>query len=225
MIAAVSEEPELDRGTAGDSARREHRRRRDAREARIRARHPRIGRLIAALQGPPVHERVWLQGARGEELTAAVLTKRCRPEVVVLHDRRPAGRRANIDHIAICPSGVWVIDSKAHSGKVSVERPWFGAPTLRIDGRDQSKLVAQLKTQVALVDAALATTATSPRAPVRGALSFTADGLPLLRALTVDGVPLLYPRQLAKRLNARGALGPDQRQAIAATLATHFPPA
>ena len=41
-------------------------------------------------------------------------------EVVLLHDRRIPRSRANIDHIAVAPSGVTVVDAKAVKGKVRV---------------------------------------------------------------------------------------------------------
>jgi len=43
--------PELDRGTPGASAAREHERRRRNREARVRRRHPLIGGLLLAIGG------------------------------------------------------------------------------------------------------------------------------------------------------------------------------
>ena len=74
---------------------------------------------------------------------------------MVLHDRRIRGSRANIDHIAIAPSGVWVIDTKRYRGKVAVVKPLFGRAKLTIAGRDKSRLVDGLAKQVALVEAAM----------------------------------------------------------------------
>jgi hypothetical protein len=76
----------------------------------------------------------------------------------------------NIDHIAIAPSGVWVVDAKRYKGKVAVSRPLFGEPTLTINGRDKSKLVEGLAQQVALVKAVMVEVA--PGVPVHGALCF-----------------------------------------------------
>ena len=128
-------EPDDLSGKAGASARREHDRRKQKREAGVRERHPRIGGAMLALQGAPQHESRWAHGAGGEELVAQELAKRC-PEVAVLHDRRIPGSRANIDHIAVAPTGVWVIDTKRYKGKVQVAKPLFGKPTLKVNGRD-----------------------------------------------------------------------------------------
>jgi hypothetical protein len=35
---------------------------------------------------------------------------------LVLHDRSVPGTRSNIDHLAVVPSGVWVIDTKHYAG-------------------------------------------------------------------------------------------------------------
>ena len=72
----------------------------------------------------------------------------------------------------------------------------------------------------------------APQVPVHGCFCFVnpegplaATELPLLRTLSIDGYPLLYPRKLAKRLNRPGALGADEAGRIARELATRFPPA
>ena len=133
-------DPTAANGKAGASARREGERRKAKREAAVRARHPRIGGVILALQDAPQHERSWGRGAGGEELVEAALKKHC-PDVTVLHDRRILGSMANIDHIAVAATGVWVIDSKRYKGKLQVAKPLFGKPTLKVAGRDQTKLV------------------------------------------------------------------------------------
>jgi hypothetical protein len=58
----------------------------------------------------------WRRGADGELATAEMLAALPGRRWVVLHDRAvPApGSRANIDHVAVGPTGVWVIDSKAY---------------------------------------------------------------------------------------------------------------
>jgi hypothetical protein len=148
----------------------------------------------------------------------------------MLHDRRMPHSRANIDHIALAPSGVYVIDTKRYKGKIRVHRPLFGAPKLKIGGRDQTRLLDGLAKQVAAVRAALADAAID--IPVRGCLCFVSpegflaeSGLPLLWTLEINGYPLYYPRRLAKRLNARGPVTAQQLQRAHARLAERFPAA
>lgn len=47
----------------------------------------------------------------------------------------------------------------------------------------------------------------------------------MLRKLSLDGYPLLYPRQLAKLLNRPGELGADEIQELAGAMAAALPPA
>lgn len=215
-------EPPAPNGKAGASARREHERRKASREARVRERHPRIGGVILTLQDAPQHERSWSRGAGGEELVEQALDKRC-PDVPVLHDRRIPGFRANIDHVAIAASGIWVIDTKRYKGKLQVSKPLFGRSTLKIGGRDKTKLVDGLAKQVELVAAAIADTELD--VPVRGCFCFVDTDLPLFGAQTINGLRIFGRRGLCKQLNATGGLTTDGAQMLAAMLAERFPPA
>lgn len=229
IIGAMAEGHEIDLGTPGGSARREHERHRARREAETRARHPRLGNLLLRVQTTPVGEANWDTGAAGEEALAAHLAKTC-PDVIVLHDRRMPRSRANIDHIAIAPSGVFVIDAKRYTGKIEIRNPLLGSQRLFIKGRNRTKLVEGLARQREAVRAALAETV--PEMPIQAcfcflnpAKQFGGSGLPLLRTLSIDGFPLLYPRKLSKRLNGPGELSPESRSEVSALLASAFPPA
>jgi hypothetical protein len=217
----MDEKAEFDPGTPGAGARREYERRKAKREARTRERHPLLGGVILAVQTPPQSELAWERGAAGEEELAGSLARRC-PEAIVLHDRRMPVGRANIDHIAIAPSGIWVIDAKRHRGRVEVRRPWFGEPELRIGGRNRTKLVAGLDRQVDVVRAV--TEELAPDMPVRGCLCFVGGQatLPTFRKSMIGETELLYPRAPAKRLAASEALDPERRRALAAALAERF---
>jgi hypothetical protein len=64
---------------------------------------------------------MWERGADGEAATAIALDELSSRGWTTFHDVRWPGRqRANIDHIAVGPSGVFVIDSKNWSGDVRV---------------------------------------------------------------------------------------------------------
>jgi hypothetical protein len=219
-----AEEPgESDTGTAGASARREHERRKANREERIRRKYRRTGALRLALQGPTARERNWARGAEGEEQVARRLTKHLGEGVVLLHDLRMPGSRANIDHIAVASSGVWVIDTKRYRGKVAVSKPLFGEAKLKIAGRDRSALADGLARQVAAVEAAMREIGFEVR--VHGAFCFVDADLPILRTLSFRGYPLVYPRALARRIKADGRLAPEQLHAVAVHLASCFRPA
>jgi len=225
----MSDGPDFDAGTAGASARREGERRRANRELRIREKHPLTGGMRVALGKAPAHERAWETGAAGEEAVAESLTRRC-PGVLALHDRRMPGRQANIDHLAIAPSGVHVIDAKRYKGKIEVLKPLFGKPKLMIAGRNKTRLVEGLTRQVDAVRTTLAEIA--PGTPVHGCFCFinpegllAASDLPMLRTLSIDDYALLYPRKLAKRLNRPGPLDEAEATRVTQELAARFPAA
>jgi hypothetical protein len=69
--------PTFDPGVPGASAAAEYHRRRDKREADVRARHPKLGGLILALRDDPQHETAWTKGAHGERRTQQLLDERC----------------------------------------------------------------------------------------------------------------------------------------------------
>jgi hypothetical protein len=63
----------------------------------------------------------WEKGADGESRTADALSQ-LGPEWTHWHDLKWPGRRfANIDHLAVGPGGIFVIDSKNWSGNVTVK--------------------------------------------------------------------------------------------------------
>jgi Nuclease-related domain len=148
----------------------------------------------------------------------------------MLHDRAVPSSRANIDHIAIAPSGVYIIDCKRYKGKIEVAKPLFGEAKLKINGRDRTKLIDGLEKQVAHVKAALADVAAD--VPVHGCLCFVAPegfladvGLPIVRTLKINGYPLYYAKRLGKRLNQDGPITVDQAQRLQAELDRRLPPA
>jgi hypothetical protein len=212
-------------GVAGASARREHERRSAAREARIRADHPKLGGLILALSEDPQSTRAWERGAIGEEMMAERL-KDLPDSWRVLHDRRIPGSRANIDHIAVGPTGVWVVDAKRYKDKrpsLHVEggiiRP--RVESLLIAGRNHTKLVDGVQGQVEKVSAVVA----NPDVSVKGVLCFLDGDWPLIGgSFAVNEVDVLWPKLLIRRMTETSAVAIDVAE-IHARLATHFPPA
>jgi hypothetical protein len=213
-------EPTPANGKAGASARREGARRQAGREARVRERHPRIGGFILALQDTPQDERSWGRGAGGEELVERALAKHC-PAVPVLHDRRIPGSRANIDHIAVAATGVWVIDTKRYKGALQVTAPLLSKPMLKVAGRDQTKLVDGLAKQVELVAAVVADMGLD--VPVHGCFCFVDTELPLFGTPVIKGLKIFGRRGLAKQLNAVGPLAGDDAARLAAGRSQWFP--
>jgi nuclease-like protein len=82
------------------------------------------GIAVAALVGwrlrfrPSEQARTWQRGAHGERQTARLLDRLTRDGYVVFHDLAVPDSPANVDHLAIGPTGVFVIDSKQWTGSV-----------------------------------------------------------------------------------------------------------
>jgi hypothetical protein len=150
---------EVDRGVAGGSARREFQGRHERRELRVRKRHKRLGGVILALSSDPQSTTAWAAGARGEETVGRYLEALRGEGIASLHDRRIPGSKANIDHIAVSPAGVFVVYPKNYRGKVE-QRDVGGLfrtdLRLYVGGRDKTKLVKGMNRQVAAVRTALA---------------------------------------------------------------------
>jgi len=68
-------------------------------------------------------------GRPGEQRTARLLGPLERHGWAILHDLAVPGSRANIDHLAIGPGGVFVIDSRQYRGRLQLDpsgRLWHG---------------------------------------------------------------------------------------------------
>ncbi len=210
----------LETGIAGASARREHRRRVARREERIRTAHPKIGGLILALTDEPQSTTAWARGAVGEERLGKRLDET--PGALTLHDRRIPKTKANIDHIVIAPSGVFVIDAKRYKGRPHLRvqggilRP--RVESLIVGTRDCTKLVAGVQKQVDLVKAI-----TDNGAPVRGVLCFVEADWPMLGgSFTIDSVEVLWPKKLSEHLTLPGSLSFDEIIELQRRLGEHF---
>lgn len=185
--------PSIDVGVPGASARREYDRRHARREEHAREKLGVIGVALARLIDEPQHMTAWKRGGEGEEHVGARLEKLLSgTEVKLLHDRRVPKGQVNIDHIAVGPGGITVIDAKNVGGKVRTDR--VGGlfvdrhDVLLIDGRDRTGLIRKVERQIAVVRHVLNADEDSP-IEIRGALCFARiDGLPLLRSPSVNGV-------------------------------------
>ncbi|MFC7491956.1 nuclease-related domain-containing protein [Knoellia alttitudinis] len=216
---------QVEAGSPGHSARREFERRHSKREQRIRAKHPRLGGLILALSEDPQSTTAWDTGAVGEERVGDGLNERSSPNLRVLHDRRIPGTRANIDHIAVTPSGIYVIDPKRYLGKRPTLRIDGGllrprTETLMVGGRDRSKLVAGVLKQIEVVRAVA-----GQDVPVTGVLCFVESDWPLIGGdFTTQGVVVTWPKRLYSLLATGGPHVADI-DAHHRRLAEHLPPA
>lgn len=241
-VPAPSERPET---AAGASAQREYERRaarerarqeaaieRDAqqRAARREAR-PVLGRVLNALvERPPDPKEsqpteAWKIGAAGERRVAEILDG---TGCYVLHDRRVPRSKANIDHLAVGPAGVFVIDAKKYENKqieVRDKGSLFSAdPRLYVGGRDQTKLINGVLWQVDVVVAALEGRA----AKTHAVLCFVGARWPGVftnKPVRIRDVTSTYPGALAKLVAQQGPLSTGEIEEIGEHLSARLPPA
>lgn len=226
--ASATDPAPLDLGEAGRSAQREHDRRSLQRERRVRQRHPVIGGFLLAVSDDPRSTRAWANGAAGERAVGRCLDRLANLGVITLHDRRVPGSSANIDHIAVAPSGVYVIDAKyRETGRVeqrtsgSIFRP--GPPQLWVGKRNCTPLVAKMAGQLNVVMSALEGCAPAVSVPIRPMLAFVnAEWRFFASAIDIAGVLVVWPNQMAKIVSRPGSTTPDAVAAIAHHLASRL---
>jgi hypothetical protein len=222
---ALSPEP----GAAGASADRTYERLHSKREARIRAAHPRMGGVILALTNDPNTTTAWATGAKGERIVGDRLATLTDKGVASLHDRLIPGTRAsNIDHIAIGPSGVFVIDAKNYRGQVTTKTTgtFFkpGPDRLVVGRRDCTKLAEAMPRQVAAVERALVRL--DPLPAIVPMLCFTdAEWGFFSKPFLIGGVWVGWPKAMATVVTRPGSLSPEQVNATVVVLAEQLPPA
>jgi hypothetical protein len=149
----------------------------------------------------------WRRGAAGERRTAHLLAPLERHGWAVLHDLALPGSWANLDHLAIGPGGVFVIDSKQYRGRLQLDRSgrlWHGryplAPTLRAVSWEADQAAQVLP---------------DPGVAVVPILAVHGAQVPWGKVVT-NGVPVLAARRLPSMLRSLPAvLGPERVTALA----------
>lgn len=198
--------------------------------AQVKESHPILGRVATVLTPKPVIEpesqstRAWKVG-EGGELAVAKRLAECEG-VAALHDRGVPGTKGNIDHLAIGPGGVYIIDAKRYGGKV--ERRDVGSffrPDVRlyVNNRDRSKVVKGMGWQVVAVRKALdaAGHAGVPLCPV---LCFVeAEWSLFAKPILVDGVTVLWPKAMQDLVRSGELLDAERIDRVTRDLATALP--
>ena len=224
---------ELDRdlgGTAGGSGRSKFNRLHEQREQRVRGRFgKRLGAVVLALSDDPQSTRAWRTGSAGEERLARFFERELPDSAIVLHDRRIPGSRANIDHIVVAPSGVWVVDAKLYEGKVerrALGPFWRPELAIFVGGRNRTKVVHGMPRQVEAVRAAISPDPLAAEVAVTAAVCFVASDWGLFaKPFEVSGVIVIWPQKLAERIGAAGPLTNATVTRIANRIGVGLPPA
>lgn len=141
----------------------------------------------------------WLRGAAGEEATAALLAELPGRRWIVFHDRAVPGSAANLDHVVVGPTGVWVIDTKSYRAPLRA-----GWRSVRVGDH-------RIDTATAAWEASVV--ADRLGVDVRAVLAVHGVGLPP-RGRRVGGVPILPASALLRRLRRRRGSARLRRQDI-----------
>ena len=154
------------------------------------------------------------------------MNKAAGPLLRVLHYRRIPCSTANIDHIIVASSWIWVIDAKKYKGRPSL-RVEGGILTRRVEklmvgGRDCTKLVDGVLKQVAVVDQLMEER--GEMFPAYGALCFVEADWPLIGgAITTRGVRALWWDKLLSTIRKPGPLSEDDVLRVWRLLAEALP--
>ena len=134
--------PAPDAGVAGAGPQREYERRSVKRNERIEQKWGRLAPVARFHSDEPQHTAAFGKGADGERRLASHLEREVGDGAIFLHSRKiPNG---DIDHLAIAPSGIYVIDAKNYTGRIEARNVgnWRTVDRrLYVGGRDKSKLL------------------------------------------------------------------------------------
>jgi hypothetical protein len=223
--------PSFDTGVAGGSAQRKHDQSAERRERRFRARFPLIGGVLYRALPEPQVDRAWSSGAFGEGVVGRRLDALSDRGVIALHDRRIPRSISNIDHIAIGPTGLYVIDTKRYQG-ARIKKAQLGSifspgpPQLIVHGRNCTNLVSATARQRDVVAVALRGLPEAQDVPIVRMLVFVdSDWSLFTSAFEVDGVWIGPPKQMARVVSQRGPLDSETIRTIAGQLANSLKPA
>jgi Nuclease-related domain len=164
---------------------------------------------------PTADTLAWRRGAHGEQRTARLLAPLERQGYQIFHDLAIPGSAANLDHLVVGPTGVFVIDSKRYRGHLhySAGRLWHG----------RRPLDRTLDTLWWEATQAAETLGFGPDLHIYPVLCVHVARLPWLRELLVDGIPVLAASALRPALQTtRQALSPEQVELVAAHVHASF---
>ena len=218
-----SDKPES--GEAGGAAQRKYEQLSSRRENRMDEKYGRLAGVVKFLSQEPQSITAWKTGAEGERIFAQRINDLLGDRAVLLNDRSIPGSRANIDHLVVAPSGIWVVDAKKYKGVVEKRNcgnVFSPRHELYVGGRNQMKLVAGLNRQVDVVKEALNTF--EYPVTVSSALCFVETEWKMFsNPFQVQDTWICSPKKLARLMDAESGLSPEAILEVASFLARALP--
>ena len=143
--------------------------------------------------------------------------------VLVLHGRRVPNLRATIDHVAVAPTGVYVIATRSAEGSIAVLRRSFSRKhDLYVGKKRCTAWVSALATPFDAVHRALAGESI-PMWPTVATVHVEWPSVPW--SFTIEGVTVVSWPTLRKQLGKPGRLQPETIERLAQTLHVALPAA
>jgi hypothetical protein len=179
---------------------------------------PRFGGRLVTARDARQAARPREREIQGDAELTELLDRLAEYHVVARHHLRLRRSRTKLDHLLIAPSGVYVVDSKA----------WFERVEIRETGsalRPKPRLFAGDRDRTRRADAVMKKTVDVRRAlgahmvPVHAVLCVVDGDWPLFpKPIEINGVTVLWPKELERRVAQLGKLEPDVIAAIAGQL-------
>jgi hypothetical protein len=220
----------LNRGQPGASAHRRYEHLHEKREKRIRERYGRVGGLYLAVSNEPQSTRAWRVGGSGEGKLGELLESLNDDETIIaLHDRRIPGSPANIDHIVVAQSGIYVVDAKHYKGQVrKVDKGGFFSVDFRlfVGRRDCTRLIAGMAKQVEAIREAIGQPLIEEfELSITPVLCFVDAEWPLIfaRPFQIGGVWVEWSQSLRTRVAQEGPLQGEHVRLLAERLVSALP--
>ncbi len=192
--------------------------------------HPFLSKYITPRAQISHNARVWAKGAEGEIEVGKILDALAEKYgFLAIHDRLMPKSKANIDHMAVTSTGVFIVDAKNYQGTIEVrgrmEKYVGGNSQLWIGKRNRTSLIEGVNKQILAIETVLEKAGV--KFPVFGALAFYRANWDLpafLRPSSVNGI-LINSKGLEHIFEKLTPNDPHQISEITELLLSHLPPA
>jgi len=122
--------------------------------------HSFLSKYISPKQIESHESKAWAKGVQGELEVGHRLDEIAKSNgFITIHDRKMPNSKANIDHLAVTSSGIFIVDAKNYEGKIEVRKRLDGLingeSELWIGGRNRTNLVEGVNRQVLAIEQVL----------------------------------------------------------------------
>ncbi len=192
--------------------------------------HPFLSRYVTPRAQTSHQTKVWGKGAEGEIEVGKILNDlAAKYGFLAIHDRLMPRSKANIDHMAVTSTGIFIVDAKNYQGTIEVrgrmEKFIGGSSQLWIGKHNRTNLVDGVNKQILAVETMLENAGV--KFPVFGALAFYKarwDLPTFLRPNSVNGI-LVNSKGLEHIFEKLAPNDPNQVAGIAELLLSKLRPA